>query len=465
MAQGDFWDFGVAYPLKNHKFRHPSRLSLTLSSAVSAGGTQLNFGTNQYHAIHPFLKRDDYLEIGTTTSETAQVDTVTANSGGQAIITLKSALAAGYASGQTVVAYGTKLAGGWSIPNESTRIYPVSAMPYERGASDNYAQILRNGASQDGLQVITQNLSATKLLPQTEYRFGGMYQADIDSNSDASVLSRFNDSTTTHRRDILVSPEDSDVLSWTRFEDTFWCTNTEGSSTASIQLGIDAQRAHSALFMVDDIFLEHARNIGNVNGRIKNVQSAGGNFWAVTLYDSSVSDWTASTLVWISAPDGTWAIGVIFNVGSSNNLLISSGQFGSTSAFQQDAEIREFNSGYYQFAERPLSSSLAYDRIESTSLISSMNGGPALYDRHGIGDRSERWFLTGRFTAVSQAIFDNMLKFMWYQENGNLINVHPYYDDLPTVLTGKMRIKDINKSSTPFFTVVDFTIDFEEVLI
>ena len=37
MSQGSFFEFGIAHPLKNAKFRQPTDYSTTLSANVSAG--------------------------------------------------------------------------------------------------------------------------------------------------------------------------------------------------------------------------------------------------------------------------------------------------------------------------------------------------------------------------------------------------------------------------------------------
>ena len=468
MAQGDFWQFAVAYPLRNSKFRHPTRKELTLTASISAGATSTTI-SNAFNIIDPIVQYGDSVIIGDTEmTEVASVAQAAGTPGSSnVLVTFKNALSNSFSSGDKIVFIGTKLAGGWTVDNATSRIYPLGTNPPERGHSDDYAQVMANYNSQNGSKAISQSLVASKMFAQTTYRMGCYYKVDIDAITTGAVYMRLLDSNNFSSKVNIKEFTEADVFDWARFSSICYSSKNDGSTTPLLDIGIETTPNNSFYFIVDNVFLEHAKNIGSVNARIKNSQSAGGVFHSLSIYDTDATDWAgqAGKIVWITAPDGTFSASVLWAVGSSNNLTVAPSSLGSSAAFQKDAEIRLGNSGYYELQEYPLQSSLAYDIIGNASILPTSNGSGILFNRTGVGDKAERHVLSARFTAVSQAAFDEMRKLLWYQARGNLINIHPFIDDLPPVMTGRLRMGGLSKTTTPFFTSVDFDLSFEEVLV
>lgn len=72
-----------------------------------------------------------------------------------------------------------------------------------------------------------------------------------------------------------------------------------------------------------------------------------------------------------------------------------------------------------------------------------------------------RHFITCKFNYVSQEFWDQFEILMSWQERGYSLNLHSYINDLPTVMTGKMFIKDYSKDSWDL-GLRTFTVEFLE---
>lgn len=75
--------------------------------------------------------------------------------------------------------------------------------------------------------------------------------------------------------------------------------------------------------------------------------------------------------------------------------------------------------------------------------------------------QKERYVITCRFNYVSQSFWDQFELLMEWQEKGFLLNLHPYINDLPNTLTGRVAIKEYAKDNWDL-SLRSFTMEFTE---
>jgi len=83
--------------------------------------------------------------------------------------------------------------------------------------------------------------------------------------------------------------------------------------------------------------------------------------------------------------------------------------------------------------------SVSWSVVEETSskeVISSLSDSKADY----------RYVIKASFSYVSQEFWNDMLKLLTWQSKGFLLTLHPYIDDVPPILVGKLSIVNIKKN-------------------
>jgi hypothetical protein len=75
--------------------------------------------------------------------------------------------------------------------------------------------------------------------------------------------------------------------------------------------------------------------------------------------------------------------------------------------------------------------------------------------------QKERYVVSCRFNFASQAFWDQFELLMEWQEKGFLLNLHPYINDLPNSLMGRVTIKDYAKDNWDL-SLRSFTMEFTE---
>ncbi len=108
--------------------------------------------------------------------------------------------------------------------------------------------------------------------------------------------------------------------------------------------------------------------------------------------------------------------------------------------------------------------SISYDKIRTDRFSQIADGSLFNFDPMSEGHKGERWRFSCRFLGVSQANFDGMQKLLRHQQNGSLINFHPFITDLPHVLTGKLRVTNYKKAFLFDLPSHDFSLSFIEMV-
>ena len=129
-----------------------------------------------------------------------------------------------------------------------------------------------------------------------------------------------------------------------------------------------------------------------------------------------------------------------------------------------DGTVEKVSNGYYEFTDTPINSSVDYDPIE-TSVIQKASPNNLKMFGNQFEDRTTRWWFKCFFSNVSPTAWRKIEKFLWWQERGHMLNFHPFIDDLPSVMTGFMRIKDRTKGRLWDQTYRSFELYFEEAVI
>ena len=469
MAQGDNFQFGAAHEIKNHKFRRPT---LFVSTVASVETTILTIN-NAFDNTNKIVQVGDKVNVATSTgaSENRTIKAIGDPGGGdETEITVDVAFALTYVASDVVVIKGTRLAGGWirdgAGASEDALIEPFNIRPDGGGASDDYAQELRVGAVQTTPQGIEHSLSEN-LKDFRYYRIGGQWKADFDRISgNFPILTAY-----IKRSASLLGFNigSQDQFTWTRFASTgiFVAQDTVGTTDKVILQARQVAATDSIHFYFDDLFVEHAFGTTSV-ARIKSFVNAGGGTFQLTIFGevgTGDDQFDVSSGDEIAVDDRV-SKHIRLSVSVASGSVITATSFsGSTSAIAAESRIQVKNDGYFTLADTPEMGSLTYDKFSSDRLSPLGDGSLKNFDPMSEGHASERWRFSCRFLGVSQANFDGMQILLRHQQNGSPISFHPFIDDLPHVMIGKLFLANYKKQYLFDLPSHDFTLKFEEMSI
>ncbi len=473
MAQGDNYQFGVAHEIKNHKFRRPTLFVSTIIEDPSNDTLRIN---NPLANTNKIVQVGDKLNASNSSGQ-AENKTIIALEDfdeTQTDIQVDSNFSLTYVLLDPVIIKGTKLAGGW-IRNdnigtgvETNLISPVSINPNGGGASDDYAQEYRAGSTSAFILGITnglqQNLTPSKLREFAYYRMGCQLKLDIDNISGSALFAMLlKDATST----ITMEVKTADVLSWERFVSSSGRFIRKAGTTPSLQCQLfTTTTADNMIASVDDIFLEHAFGTTPVTS-VKSSINAGGGQFQITIYGeigTAVNQFNVVAGDEIAIDNGT-NFNLLIVSAASGSVVTATSFDGLTSAIAADSRIQKKNNGFFTLADTPVMESISYDKIRTDRFSQLSDGSLKNFDPMSEGHKGERWRFSCRFLGISQANFDGMQKLLRHQQNGSLISFHPFIDDLPHVLIGKMFITNYKKAFLFDLPSHDFTLRFEEMSI
>ena len=126
------------------------------------------------------------------------------------------------------------------------------------------------------------------------------------------------------------------------------------------------------------------------------------------------------------------------------NSVSSETIYGSTAA--NSGSSTETNIGYYEIDTWADLGSIRWREIGQDSEVILMDKSLEWYDPTGWGERNTKYEINAQFTNVSSDVFDKLEALKRIQKNGYSLNLHPYLDELPSVLTGKMYLEGIDYS-------------------
>lgn len=474
------WQLGVAYPLKNHKFRYPTVHESTIQgisatdSSPAAGGIAVNVNT-PYLQFEKIFQKGDIFRIKNSSGQADNLIIHRIRQVGMASLVGLDLVAAptfSYSSGDDFIGLGTRLAGGWersSGSSEDVIIEPYGIKPAAGGASDNFAQRLRTGVSQIDSHYIYQDLDSYLLEPFTYYRYGFSFKTDLDSVGGLPFT--FTELRSVEGSTGVIPFAIVDSLAWkvllldSVFSRATAAVENFGAAifTPQLRIGLNPGGGGRIHLVVDDIFLEHARDTTS-KAILKSSTNVGGSVWNFQLYESSESgfDFTVAVGDEVSVTDGIlWAR---FSVLSAAGTVIQVNKIaGSDSAIvNHESEVQVKNDGVYTFPIYPNFNSLVSEKSHQIMSVPIPGAGAKAFTQ--TGENGERWFLRSHFFAASQAFRKALKVFESWQERGYMLALHTYLPELPSVMIGKMRIIDRTKS-IPTLDYFDFDFEFEEMVL
>ena len=220
---------------------------------------------------------------------------------------------------------------------------------------------------------------------------------------------------------------------------------------------------------LDEVFIEHASGV-EFNTNLKttvtdlisdfqinvfdNSGFAVGDFIIIRAYDTGVSIWRRYVMEISSVSSNGQTLGVWPTPDYVETSILRA----------PDGTIEKVGNGYHELTNTPLNSSLDYDSIEEPIIVKA-SPGKLIQFNDQFEDRSKRWWFRCFFSNVDATEWRKIEKFMWWQARGHLLNLHTFIDDLPSVMTGFMRINGMTKSQLWNQTYRSFELYFEEAVI
>lgn len=477
MAQGDFFEIAVAYPLKNHKFRQPTYYQGLLASQGTSPPDNFTFidSVNEGNVVG---EGDRFNMEDANTGEVNEYTVRRANWAYPALTVGIRGLHSGSVALNSIATFrgSSKLAAGWvrtgtaaNASQDAHRARILTTKPYGGSApgSGRFAQVFRSGSGATGVDEngIEQILNSSLIMPYTYYRIGCNYRIEVvNLTGFASAFCRLHDSARFYPNQSFGSV---DVLTWSHFKsNSFFVQDANGTNDAKLQFLIELGGSSDEITLwLSDVVVEHAGQIKGVT-RIKSTSNpGGGSTWVLIIYDTlaNFGVQVGDEIAVVNRGSGTYAIVVVTAIGSlSSGNIVTTFQSGSTTAIQQDARLEIKNGGSFVFSDNPEQTSLDYRPIEETNTVKLLDNSLRLFSPAMDGERSERWSFRCRFTTFPQEDWDALMKLMRWQANGNLLTLRTYIDDLPQPMVGRIVLANIRKSTSWSLVYRDFDLIFVE---
>ena len=461
----DAFELAVAVKIKNHKFRFPSRLATTLSSAASLGSGSISI-VDAGGAIYTKVNAGDIVFMGESSnssfsgkSEMVVVDSLSYSSD-VTTITLTANLVYGYASGDSVVIYGSKHPESFGLISGTT---PLTITPDGNGYRDRFAYLQKaSGAS--GYFGFGYTFDSGDILPAVAYRIGFAYKYFL-SGSGKLVVSVSDG----HSAFLGGTPATASKKDWTEYSVGTTVSWPDLSSAVVPSFSVYQYLADSSsesYLWVDDIFLEHISGVlprtlvaydATLSGSLIVFSAVGfsvGDTIIIRAIDKNSGDYKIAVATITSIFTGGTVYDVIY-------FTVTWGDPGLPKA--QYSWVEKMSGGYYSFDDYPTRDSLAYEPIELAKYIPNSLG-----EKYRIGstfeDRQERWRLKASFKDVSIDIWNTIKRIKAWQDRGSYLNLHPHIPELPSVMTGFLLLGNFSKNNFDF-NYCSFDMVFEEALV
>lgn len=461
MAIGDFFQFAVAYPLKNPKFRIPTAFSGTVKQKAGNGEIVLN---DDYDDVRRVLQRKDRCVVtdANGVGENLVIKAVNVQSPANiASIETDPITTLTLANGDKFRAGGTRLAGGWDLTaSGNTRVVPLTTRPFGNGSFERYGQVFEQGTSQNDTKGVQQTLEKAALEAFAYYRFGMRYKFSVERKigSNADLQWRINDSDGSVSTQVAAN----DVLSWADFASTFFVRSLGGAGALETGIDFNADIAGDrAKVWLDEMFFEHAKGT-SPSYRVDGASNISGNQWDITIY-GTVSGIAVNDEI---AVDNGSIHAILTVTSASGSSIMANFVSGSTGALQAEAFLQKRNEGYFELKDWPNQDSLDISKSVSTRISGMGDGSRRGFNPESDGDKSEIYSFQCRFEAVDKVYYEGLLQLMRHQARGQLLNFHPFLNSLPSVMTGILQIPPGSVNHRRWsFEDVDFDLVFHETVI
>lgn len=505
MAVNDAWEMAVALPIKNNKFKYYKTVNTTFSIAYSSPGeSEPRIVVNSLsEVIGKEVRKGDSIILGDSSysgyigqSESNTIKSISVVSS-RAYITLVNALENKYSIGDNVVIYGTKLAGGWSVVN-SDYTFPQKIDAYTSefigGKVDEYVQHVIFDF--DELPTNQNNISGqlrysftnNPFLRAIHYRIGMWYKAYVTRTTGQTYAYIFLNDGKGTRASRSSSNITSDTGTWTEL--------TSGDSSKVRMSSITQKELNTGYFSIvgrgfdanddinlyiDCVYAEHAHGISPITELSKEIPGKDTTHPAkiITSLDviSNENFTTGEYVIAVDLDNEQYGIGVIASLpddntitlegimwfymwDSDNNTYTEKQTLPWNGTFSRGCRVQQANKGYYQFSEKAIQNSVGIENLNVLQTNKLSDGSETTY-YNSDGSIGDRFKLTARFENVPQAMWEKLMVFDRYQKAGNLLNLHPKFDELPAVMTGRMKITNVSKTYWDL-TYRNFTFTFTE---
>uniref|UniRef100_A0A6H1ZLI2 Uncharacterized protein n=1 Tax=viral metagenome TaxID=1070528 RepID=A0A6H1ZLI2_9ZZZZ len=396
------WEIAVAVPIKNSYFRYKNRFSATIAdipnTSITLSGLQTESDASISHASEVMAANDRIMLKGTT-SKTVDTTTISSVPTTGLVIVTADNMSGDFAIGDTIVGYGNAVPGGWYL----TGYDPSSGMAIDRstGSFDNFSIVLYLPAVNILALYLKQSLSTDNYKQYLRYRLGCIYKyIKVIPDEGASFKMGIISNSSTKYVTIREGVSSS-VSSWTSVSTSNVYLSDSSISSFDISFWAathDQETVDTTYIYIDEVYLEHVYN--------------------------SVSEKTI---------------------------------YGSTAADSgKDAYV-----GYYEIDTWADAGSIKWREIEQNSEVILLDKSLEWYDPTGWGERNTKYELTAQFTNVNSDIFDKLEALKRIQKNGYSLNLHPYLDELPSVITGKMYLEGVDYTYWDY-NMVSFSFRFRE---
>ena len=499
MAVTSAWEMGVALPIRNHKFRYGTYKSSTLNGDVTAADTTVII-VNTDPNITNVAQRGDSISIGPSTdssytgkSETKEIDSISSNT-----ITLTSAVSNTYDSGDAVRIYGTRLAGHWT-PNcdqgtTDNIVLPKTIMAdtgeYSGGKVDDYSQRVvfdfstADFTANDTVYAEFKYLfDAQPFLPLLHYR-AGVYAKMFGRNisGDAHRALKLHDgirSFTYAYSKVYWLQSNLQWVHWNTGNNSLILPSTPnlaGASNPHLNIYVGGRGVSDYMDMYfDDVYAEHAHETTPTTRLTYPIQTATPTYVLNVMRGSNFE--TGEKVLVFDQDNDTYGIGTITSASTdaiymSDMMLFY--ELGTTTYTEYQeaqteipagARVQQANAGYYEFTEYPLGNNLNIDLINPMTGLQVSDNSYRAYYSQADADRGDRFRVRCRFQNVTETFWQKIMVFYRWQKRGNLLNLHPKWNDLPPVMTGYMQINNITKNDHWDLTRRSFDFVFEESLL
>ena len=285
------------------------------------------------------------------------------------------------------------------------------------------------------------------------------------------------------------------TLNNTNWTETDTGNNPKQGEMSTVDLSSVSQDAYLIIFVegrnvgdyvslfIDDVYLEHAHGTTPITRVTESISVArGSRLTNLTVVDAS--NFTVGEGVYlVDKTNGQIGYAVISRIDVDYRALNFSdtmwfrkwntttnkyeekdnGALDTDISVYDDVRLQQTNNGYYTFTEYPIRSSLAIDEIYPETKVSLADGSAKIFHTTSEGDKGVRYRIRCRFENVPSTMWDKLMVLLNWQRKGNMLNLHPMYDDLPSVMTGRMRLSNITKTYWDL-SYRSFNFEFEELL-
>jgi hypothetical protein len=508
MAQGNSFELAVALPIKNNKFEFGQIKTALISEALSTNTSKsVKYSNLLYPGLQNHIQYGDSIMLGPSSNpsykderESLIVSGVEAWQPGEYKIHLKrKANTNKFNAGDQITAYTTGLAGGWEIPSGMSSF--VKAMGIKNGPISQQKAVVYNN-SEGVVGTVTGS--------------GGKYRLSINRDGMGSQFGFGLDLLDYDYLEYLLSPLNSNNYM------EFGITQVP-SPTASFKVLLgDSHRGGYRKDYAQRLDLDLIKGMwngaiirqkllfyGNSSDYLQDsllipyqYYRIGGRAYIDTLHSSIPhgGGWNFYLMLRPHEnvrPDSGNDEEVLIKIGeSSSNMnswfnfstigMLKSGisplsppqlvvWFQNSSMGAGDGQADGYNYGKLHLYLDELwvehAGGINYANTDGCLKFSRYNVWPeqgsielgkiAVSDTESLDRTRSKQYFKARFDYVSQTFWDQLQRIISWQERGFLLNLHPYINDMPNTLTGKISISDVRKDSWDL-TLRSFTLEFLE---